>query len=62
MNIARIAGMAALMAVAGCMSLESGAPSGGTDAKPLRVAVYVGAGARSIGVPLARDRIAREGR
>ena len=49
MSIARIAGMAALMAVSGCMSMECGAPSGGTDAKPLRVAVYVGAGARNIG-------------
>ena len=49
MNIARIAGMAALMAVSGCMSMECVAPSGGTDAKPLRVAVYVGAGARNIG-------------
>ena len=49
MSIARIAGMAALMAVSGCMSMECGAPSGRMDAKPLRVAVYVGAGARNIG-------------
>ena len=49
MSIVRISGMSVLVAVAGCMSTECGAPSDGTDLKPLRVAVYVGEGARNIG-------------
>ena len=49
MNFSRVVCAAALLAVSGCTGLDCGEASGGTDAKPLRVAVYVGKGARNIG-------------
>ena len=50
MNVARIACVAALVSVAaGCLAPESGATSGRVDEKPLKVAVFVGSGARNIG-------------
>jgi len=49
MNIVKTVCVAALVSVAGCLAPESGVPSGGSDEKPLRVAVFVGNGARNIG-------------
>ena len=49
MNSVKIVCVAALISVVGCLTSERVAPSGGADAKPLKVAVFVGNGARSIG-------------
>lgn len=49
MNSVKIVCVAALMSVVGCLMSERVAPSGGAEAKPLKVAVFVGNGARSIG-------------
>ena len=48
-NIVKIACVAAFVAASGCLAPESGAPSGGADEEPLKVAVFVGSGARNIG-------------
>lgn len=49
MNIVKIVCLAALVTVSGCLAPESGASSKGADEKPLKVAVFVGSGARNIG-------------